>query len=102
MPGRVIAAATKLKAKWLNTKAGKVWTWEKNRKFLNYHITKVKNGTGRILDIGAKKRAYHGPGSIYARERALLRKNGLVRVPTGEQLSAGGKHYNVYEWIPAP
>ena len=58
-------------------------------------------GTGRILDISYAKKRYHGPKAIYSREAALLRRNGLKRVPTGDTITtSGGQRFRVYDWIP--
>jgi RHS repeat-associated protein len=100
MPDRVRPAATALGAGWL--KGGKKgWSWEKNRKFINRNVQKVKAGTGRILDIGFERGRYHGSNAIYSKETAVLKRAGLHRVDTGQRIIASnGRIFRVHEWLP--
>ena len=96
MKDRVRPTAKALKVDWLKT----TWSWKKNVEFLREQMKKVVQGTGRIFDIGFKRDGYHGPKSIYRRERELLKDSGFKRIFTGEWITAAnGKRFRLYEWI---
>ncbi|MCP4602426.1 MAG: hypothetical protein GY847_18240, partial [Proteobacteria bacterium] len=66
---RVTPAAKAIRgSKWLDVPASD-WSWAKNRQFLYRNIKKVKEGKGRILDIGGERGRYQGPKAIYTREK---------------------------------
>jgi RHS repeat-associated protein len=98
MEHRVIPAAEKLSAGYLKTPPSE-WTWAKNRAFLYRNLQKVKEGTGRILDVGWEQGRYHGPRAVYTREARYLTEHGLERVFTGKWITASnGRRFRVYEW----
>ena len=97
---RVMPAAKAIKGgKWLDIPQSD-WSWTKNRQFLYRNIKKVKEGRGRILDIGGERGRYQGPKAIYTREKRYLERQGLRRVFTGKWIvSSNGKKFRLHEWI---